>query len=646
MANSDLINELLAQFNANPRRVFARLANEYRKAGDPQSAIDLCRTHVPLQPTYISGHIVFGQALFEQGELDEARTAFETAISLDPENLIAIRQLGDIARVTGDSRGARTWYERLLEMDPQNEEIEQYLHDLPEATPDQPVEAPTAMAEDAETVATEQPPELPTVPTAESVSQAPAGTAPDVSEIDMPEPSWPEPARNETPQEPIAVEHTADGALTVPAPPDAMDAGIERQHDPFDWSMLAPSVEPATSDAESLIDVSDLSPDEPEAAGLAEQQATVPERSVSEVPGFDMNAVMFPEIELSESPADEPLPESAAQLLGGEIDLPRTPAAGSEPSEHTDELAKAAALSPATDTSAADGMHDTEQEAATEPESAMEPEPAAPHASAEPAAEPAAEPIAEPAAEPIAEPIAEPAAESTAEPAAEPAAEPVGATPFVTETLAELYLRQGHLTEAMAIYHQVAARRPDDAALQERIARLEATQASRVSMPRAGRTVRELFATVMTRRAPVPDAPDARAIGTAEHTTEATAASAPSGSPVGADGLFAVDVVRTEDDARAGVLAAAYLADTVREVSPDTTPDAGSFSLEHVFRDEPGPATLPSASMADVSFDEFFARKPEETPPEQHGSDASPAEAKPGDDDLELFQAWLEGLKK
>jgi tetratricopeptide (TPR) repeat protein len=610
LANSDLINELLAQFNANPRRVFARLANEYRKAGDPQSAIDLCRTHVPLQPTYISGHIVFGQALFEQGELDEARTAFETAISLDPENLIAIRQLGDIARVTGDSRGARTWYERLLEMDPQNEEIEQYLHDLPEATPDQPVEAPTAMAEDAETVATEQPPALPPVPTAESVSQAPAGTAPDVSEIDMPEPSWPEPVRNETPQEPIAVEHTADGELTVPAPPDAMDAGIERQHDPFDWSMLAPSVEPATSDAESLIDVSDLSPDEPAAAGLAEQQATVPERSASEVPGFDMNAVMFPEIELSESPADEPLPESAAQLLGGEIDLPRTPAALSEPSAHTDEQVKAAALSPATDTSAADGMHDTEQEAATEPESAMEPEPAAPHASAE------------------------------------PAAEPVGATAFVTETLAELYLRQGHLTEAMAIYHQVAARRPDDAALQERIARLEATQASRVSMPRAGRTVRELFASVMTRRAPVPDAPDARAIGTAEHTTEATAASAPSGSPVGADGLFAVDVVRTEDDARAGVLAAAYLADTVREVSPDTTPDAGSFSLEHVFRDEPGPATLPSASMADLSFDEFFARKPEETPPEQHGSDASPAEAKPGDDDLELFQAWLEGLKK
>lgn len=622
LANSDLINELLAQFNANPRRVFARLANEYRKAGDPQSAIDLCRTHVPLQPTYISGHIVFGQALFEQGELDEARTAFETAISLDPENLIAIRQLGDIARVTGDSRGARTWYERLLEMDPQNEEIEQYLHDLPEVAPEQPVEVSTATGGDAEAGAAEQPPALPEEPAAEPAPRAPVGQEPSAAETAIPEPSWPELVGNETPQEPVTVEHAADGELAVPAPSDAMDSSIERQHDPFDWSMLAPSVEAATSDAESLIDVSDLSPDEPDAARSGEHPAITAERSASDVPGFDMNAVMFPEIELSESPADEPLPESAAQLLGGEIDLPRASASGSEPSEHADEPAKTAAVSPATDTPASDAVHETEQDAATEPESVLEPEPAAPHANAEPVAEPAVEP------------------------AVEPAAEPVGATAFVTETLAELYLRQGHLTAAMAIYHQVAARRPDDTALQERIARLEATQASRASMPRAGRTVREFFASVMTRRAPMPDASDAQAVSTSEHTAEATAGSAPSEPPVGADALFAVNVVPAEDDARAGVLAAAYLADAARETSPDATPDAGSFSLEHVFRDEPGAATLPSASMPDVSFDEFFARKPEEAPPEQHGSDASPSEAKPGDDDLELFQAWLEGLKK
>src|SRR5919206_2873604 len=123
MANSALIEDLEKQYGENPRRVFARLANEYRKAGNLERAIDICRAHVPLQPTYISGYIVLGQALFENGQLDEARATFETALGLDPENLIGLRQLGDIARASGDVERARAWYNRLLEIDPQNEEI-------------------------------------------------------------------------------------------------------------------------------------------------------------------------------------------------------------------------------------------------------------------------------------------------------------------------------------------------------------------------------------------------------------------------------------------------------------------------------------------------------------------------------------------
>src|SRR5271169_5217614 len=106
MTESPLIIELQKQYAENPRRVFARLANEYRKQGDLNTAIEICRTQVPLQPTYISGYIVLGQALFESGQLDEARATFEAAIGLDPENLIALRQLGDVARMTGDLESA------------------------------------------------------------------------------------------------------------------------------------------------------------------------------------------------------------------------------------------------------------------------------------------------------------------------------------------------------------------------------------------------------------------------------------------------------------------------------------------------------------------------------------------------------------
>jgi tetratricopeptide (TPR) repeat protein len=123
MASSARIEELEKKFNENPRRYFAPLANEYRKAGDLTQAISICRTYVPQQPGHMSGHIVFGQALFEAGELDEARGVFESALQLDPENLIALRHLGDIARARGDIGAARAWYRRVLDADPRNDEI-------------------------------------------------------------------------------------------------------------------------------------------------------------------------------------------------------------------------------------------------------------------------------------------------------------------------------------------------------------------------------------------------------------------------------------------------------------------------------------------------------------------------------------------
>src|SRR5438552_6680414 len=106
MATSGRIDELRKKFEENPRRYFAPLANEFRKAGDLEQAIAICQLHLPQQPGHMSGHIVYGQALFEAGRPDDARSVFETALTLDPENLIALRHLGDIARQAGDAPAA------------------------------------------------------------------------------------------------------------------------------------------------------------------------------------------------------------------------------------------------------------------------------------------------------------------------------------------------------------------------------------------------------------------------------------------------------------------------------------------------------------------------------------------------------------
>lgn len=143
MATSARLDELKKKFDESPRRYFAPLANEYRKLGDLTQAIALCRAHLPNQPGHVSGHIVLAQALYEARELGEARSTFEAALDLDPENLIALRYLGDIAREQGEPQQARTWYERVLDADPRNDEIAGLLVELdapPVALADPPVQ--------------------------------------------------------------------------------------------------------------------------------------------------------------------------------------------------------------------------------------------------------------------------------------------------------------------------------------------------------------------------------------------------------------------------------------------------------------------------------------------------------------------------
>src|SRR5437867_1232566 len=149
MAGPSRIDELRKKFDENPRRYFAPLANEYRKIGDFEQAIFICQEFLPQQPGHMSGHIVYGQALFESGRHDEARSVFETALALDPENLIALRHLGDIARAHGDYETARAWYRRVLESDPRNDEIAGILTSLGTDAGPAPAQAPPQVASSA-----------------------------------------------------------------------------------------------------------------------------------------------------------------------------------------------------------------------------------------------------------------------------------------------------------------------------------------------------------------------------------------------------------------------------------------------------------------------------------------------------------------
>src|SRR5712675_3070153 len=138
----DRLRELQEKFEENPRRYFAPLANEYRKGGQPKRAIEICRAHLSQMPGHMSGQIVYGQALFEAGEWDEAKTVFERALTLDPENLIALRSLGDMSLQSGNTVEARKWYMRLLDADPHDAAVIALVSEIDASAEAAPVATP------------------------------------------------------------------------------------------------------------------------------------------------------------------------------------------------------------------------------------------------------------------------------------------------------------------------------------------------------------------------------------------------------------------------------------------------------------------------------------------------------------------------
>src|SRR5262245_17105936 len=102
MADSRL-EELQRRVQRDPASIsFAALAEEYRRLGLFQEAIETCRAGLLRHPSYPSARVTLGRALFEIGEYDDAAAELEKVLSVAPENLAAIRTLADIHRRRGE----------------------------------------------------------------------------------------------------------------------------------------------------------------------------------------------------------------------------------------------------------------------------------------------------------------------------------------------------------------------------------------------------------------------------------------------------------------------------------------------------------------------------------------------------------------
>ncbi len=224
---------------------------------------------------------------------------------------------------------------------------------------------------------------------------------------------------------------------------------------------------------------------------------------------------------------------------------------------------------------------------------------------------------------------------------------PEEAATVVTETMAELYLRQGHRQEALEVYRALLGQHPGDDRLAAKVAALEAPARPAPSSPpprlsgrafaaaeSGGRSLGDFLSALLAER---PGPVDQALL--VEEPPLATDG-APDGEEPFRGPESPEDAFEADRDA------------PVEARGAPTRPAHDHLSLSAIFGEESGSSSSPGGGRADpssgseapgFSFDQFFKAKGE-------GEEGAAGSGRPtgtsDDDDLDQFHTWLQGLKK
>lgn len=125
------IEELRRRLQKDPASIaFAQLAEEYRRAGRFQDAIETCRAGLTRHADYLSARVTLGRSLLETGDLDAARKELNEVLKSAPQNLAAIRGLAEVHRRRGELREALEQYRTAFELAQNDPGIDQIVRDL------------------------------------------------------------------------------------------------------------------------------------------------------------------------------------------------------------------------------------------------------------------------------------------------------------------------------------------------------------------------------------------------------------------------------------------------------------------------------------------------------------------------------------
>ena len=570
MTYTSEIEKLEKRWAENPKgRNFAPLADAYRKAGELDRAIELCKAGLERHPDYVSAHIVFGRCMIDQKNEAAASDVFRKVLTLDPENVLGLKMLADIAERSKRYDEAVKWLTQLLSADPMNGDAAEALARAKgkAAKAAQALQAAATLPTVPVPAVSVAPP-APTAPPAPAAPRAPAPPrAPAAPSRPVPEPLVrlvPEERTPPSAKPDFLVEHVSERLVA----PDIVAAGPPRDIETFDGTI---DINPAAHSAAK-------------ADGIEIQEEVVLEPQAMEVEGLAHtqyeSGTFAPPPEAAE-PEDE-LPTIDLPLIMPDDVMPPMPVA-----------APPAAVTLSDD----DGAADT-------------------------------------------------ATLSRAE-------------PVLTETMAELYLRQGHQEDALRVYQALLAQRPGDARLRARVQALSpgGTREGRLGGVggRTGESLPSFLKRILAGRphiAPVPEpsggSPLASAFASFEPEAEPEIAAPGDATRPAADSI-SLDAVFGEPapPSRVAPIASAPSSPGPLAAAPSPPPappspsQTGGFSFDQFFT--PAPPASPATGAPAAPPPPAAARPPSRP----SGPTSGPRPAVLGEDEGERdqFQAWLRGLK-
>lgn len=196
------IEQLTEKLLADPKsRVFAQLADAYRKCGMLDEAIETAKKGLEIHPQYAVAHLILGRCYMAKKMYALAREEFELTVKNDPQNLVGFRLLAETYERQSMYPEAVKYYQMVLDLDPANfdvaEKIESLRKYIKPILPEQQVpvwsrepEPAAAMPKaEPEPAAVQPEAEAPAVafPTTEPVPPEPeAGPAPSPAETETP----------------------------------------------------------------------------------------------------------------------------------------------------------------------------------------------------------------------------------------------------------------------------------------------------------------------------------------------------------------------------------------------------------------------------------------------------------------------------